>query len=400
MVGIGADGWEGLAPDAAAAIGEAGVLLGSERQLELVPARIAARRVAWPSPLLPALSGLLEEHAGAGLCVLASGDPMWYGIGVRLVAELGPDAVRVYPHASAVSLACARMGWAVQDVECFSTLARAEHALVPALVPGRRLIVLCPDGDAPARIAALLDEHGFGASTVTALEALGTTQERRSSAAARDWSGGTGPLVTLAIECAGGPGYSRAPGLPDEAFESDGQLTKRHVRALTVSALAPLPGQLLWDIGAGAGSIAVEWARTHPSCRAFAIERDPARADRAERNAVELGVPGVRVVRGTAPEVLGELERPDAVFLGGGATVEGMLDACHAALRPGGRLVVNAVTIESERVLLDWQARHGGELARFEISGPGAVGGFTAWRPALPVTQLVAAKPPQVEERT
>ncbi|WP_020497148.1 precorrin-6y C5,15-methyltransferase (decarboxylating) subunit CbiE [Sciscionella marina] len=395
VVGIGADGWSGLAPASAEAIRAAGVVLGGERQLGLLPAEVRARRVAWPSPLLPALPGLLREHAGSGLCVLASGDPMWYGIGARVIEALGTERVRVFPHPSAASLACARLGWAVQDVDCYSTLARPEFALLAGLAPGRRLLVLCADGRAPARIAALLDSHGYGESTLTALENLGAPTEASTRMRARDWSGNTGSLVTLAIECSAGPAHSRAPGLPDSAYDSDGQLTKRHVRAITVSSLAPLPGELLWDVGAGAGSIAIEWARTHSSCRAIAIERDPGRADRAERNAASLGVPGVDVVRGAAPDALAGLSTPDAVFIGGGLTAPGLLESCFAALGMGGRLVANAVTMESEQLLLGWHANHGGDLTRIEIARPAAVGGFSAWRSALPVTQLVVRKEEQ-----
>lgn len=394
MVGIGADGWNGLSTAAQQAVLNSEVLLGSTRQLALIPTEATAERIAWPSPLLPALPGLLDRYPHA--CVLASGDPMLFGIGATIARLVGPKGLHVLPHPSSVSLACARLGWPAEDVEVSSVVGRRIERLHPAVQPGRKLIVLSADGDTPAAIAGLLRERGFGDSRMTVLERLGAVEERRLTGTAAEWPHPeTDPLNVVAIECCPTPSSAplpRMPGLPDEVFEHDGQLTKREVRALALSALAPVPGHLLWDIGAGAGSIAIEWMRTHPACMAIAVECNPDRADRIGRNAAALGVPGLRTVRGTAPDALVELDPPDAVFLGGGVTGEGVLPACWDALRPGGRLVVNAVTVESEAVIVDWHGKVGGELTRISVNRAAPVGSFLAWRPMMPVTQWAVTK--------
>ncbi|WP_433271881.1 precorrin-6y C5,15-methyltransferase (decarboxylating) subunit CbiE [Actinosynnema sp. CS-041913] len=381
VVGIGADGWAGL-PDASRhEIAAAEVLMGSARQLALVPGSFD--RVPWPSPLVPALPGLLAAHAGRRVCVLASGDPMFHGIGSTLVRLLGADAVRVVPHPSSVSLACARLGWAVDAVDVVSLVGRPVSLLVPHLHPGRRVLVL---GGSPPEVAALA-----GDARLTVLERLGGPDERvHHDLADAD------PLHVLAVECGSG-GYSLVPGLLDDAYEHDGQLTKREVRAVTLALLAPRPGELLWDVGAGSGSIAVEWSRTHPSCRAIAVERDPVRAERIGRNAGALGVPGVEVVVGESPAAL-DLAPPDAVFIGGGLTAPGVVERCWDALPPGGRLVANAVTLESEAVLARWYGVLGGSLTRLAVSRDTPVGGFTGWRPHMPVTTWAVTKEDTVPE--
>ncbi|MFB9908593.1 precorrin-6y C5,15-methyltransferase (decarboxylating) subunit CbiE [Allokutzneria oryzae] len=385
VVGIGADGWDGLSAPARRAVLAADVLFGSSRQLALVPGD--GERVSWPSPMLPALPGLLEAHRGKALCVLASGDPMFFGVGSTLARLVGPERLRVLPHPSSVSLACARLGWPLDDVEVVSAVGRPVEALNVAVHPGRRVLVLSADGGTPAEVAALLTARGYGASTLTVLEQLGGPDERRTSASAATWNEKCAALNVIAVECAlDGPRLSSVPGLPDDAFEHDGQLTKREVRAVTLATLAPVPGQLLWDVGAGAGSIAIEWSRAHPSCRAVAIEKHPERADRIVRNAGALGVPSVRVVRGAVPAALEGLDQPDAVFIGGGITVPGVVERCFAALAPGGRLVANAVTVESEAVLARWHGELGGELVRLAVSRGSPVGGFTGWRALMPVT--------------
>lgn len=393
MVGIGADGWAGLSPVARQAVAEAEVLVGSARQLALLPASDATR-VTWPSPLLPAVAPLLAEHAGRRVCVLASGDPMLFGIGGTLARLLGPDALRVLPHPSSVSLACAELGWSVEDVEVVSLVGRPVESLL--VLPGRRVLVLSADGGTPARVAELLAARGFGPTAMTVLEDLGGPGRRRHDGVAATWSAAeVGGLNLIALDCRAAPGVTplgRTPGLPDDAYEHDGQLTKREVRALTLAALAPLPGQLLWDVGAGAGSVAIEWLRTHPTCRAVAVESRGERVERIERNASMLGVPGLRVVTGRAPDALAGLPAPDAVFVGGGVTGPGVIEACWAALPVGGRLVANAVTLESEAVLTRWQANVGGTLTRIEVSRAAPVGGFTGWRPMMPVTQWEVAR--------
>ncbi|GGM92444.1 precorrin-6Y C5,15-methyltransferase [Lentzea pudingi] len=372
VVGIGADGWDGLSPAAQQAVSRSRVLMGSRRQLDLVPGEF--ERVAWPSPLVPALPALFEEYRD--VCVLASGDPMFHGIGTTLVRLLG-DRVTVIPHPSSVSLACARLGWALNEVEVVSLVARSADLLRPVLTPGRRVLVL---GGDPATVAAL-------AGHITVLEQLGGPAER-----VYPWSGqDSDPLCVIAVEYTGSA-LSRVPGLPDDAYESDGQLTKREVRAISLSRLAPLPGQLLWDVGAGSGSIAIEWARTHPTCRAIAVEQSAERAERIAGNAASLGVPGVEVHIGRAPDALEGLEKPDAVFIGGGVTVPGVLQACWDSLAAGGRLVVNAVTLESEAVVAQWYERLGGDLVRIAVNRGSPVGKFTAWRPHMPVTTWSVTK--------
>jgi precorrin-6Y C5,15-methyltransferase (decarboxylating) len=381
----------------------------------MLPADVGGERVCWPSPMVAALPELLGRYADRVVCVVASGDPMLHGVGSTLVRLLGPDRVRVLPHPSSVSLACARMGWATDDVEVVALVGRPVQTLHPAVQPGRRIVVLSTDADSPAEVARLLDTRGYGRSTLTVLEQLGGPAERIVTGVAGDWQVRPGdPLNVVAIECrpadpsaVSSPSavslpdavslpvalLATVPGLPDEAYAHDGQLTKREIRAVTLARLVPVPGQLLWDVGAGAGSIAIEWMRTHRSCRAVAIERDADRAARIGRNADALGVPGLAVRTGTAPAALADLPAPDAVFVGGGLTAPGLVDACWAALAAGGRLVVNAVTVESEQVAALWYARLGGELTRLAVSRAAPVGGFTGWKPMAPVTQWSVTKP-------
>ena len=398
VVGIGADGWDGLAAISRAALHDAEVLVGAARQLALLPASCPGERVSWPSPLRPAVPTVLAAHAGRRIAVLASGDPMFYGIGRALCEVAGADAVRVLPHPSSVSYACARLGWAVEDVEVVTLVGRPAAGLAASLHEGRRLLVLSAGAATPAEVAALLCEHGFGPSRMRVLEQLGSERERHVDGTAQDWATPPGdPLNVVAVECRrllGAPRLGAVPGLPDDAYEHDGQLTKRHVRAATLAALAPAPGELLWDVGGGAGSIAIEWMRTHRSCRAITVERDPKRSERITRNAVRLGVPALEVVTGSAPDALADLPAPDAVFVGGGLTVPGMLDACWDALPAGGRLVANTVTLESEALLAQWYHRHGGELVRLAVAHAAPVGGFTGWRQAMPVTQWTVRKDP------
>ncbi len=390
VVGIGADGWDGLSPRARWAIEHADVLRGSARQLDLVPASVAADRVPWPSPMAPALDVLPAAHPGRAVVVLASGDPMLSGVGSSLVRRFGPAAVEVVPHPSSVTLACARLGWAVEEVTVVPVVGRPVELVLPHATPGRRLLVLGSDTATPADVAGVLRSAGYGASRLTALARLGGPDEQQFTGTAADWPHpGTDPLVLTAVEVVADAGtvpLPQVPGLPDDAYAHDGQLTKRDVRAVTLSRLVPLPGQLLWDVGAGAGSIGIEWMRVHPSCRAVAVESDPDRAARIAANALRLGVPGLAVVGGRAPEALTGLPRPDAVFVGGGATTPLLLDVCWEVLAPGGRLVVNAVTVQSEAVLADWHDRYGGSLTRLSVASAEPVGGFTGWKPAMPVT--------------
>ncbi|WP_433218537.1 precorrin-6y C5,15-methyltransferase (decarboxylating) subunit CbiE [Dactylosporangium sp. CS-047395] len=377
VVGIGADGE--LSAAGRAALREAEVVFGGPRQLDLLPSDPNGfERIAWPSPLVPALPRVLAEQYGRRVCVLASGDPMQHGIGTTLVRLLGAGHVRVVPQPSSVSLACARLGWAVEDTEVI----RDAGLLRRYLHNGRRVLVLSAGRQTPLEIRDILAETGFAGSAVTILEDLGTAGERihHDPADAR-------PLNVVAVECRGGDGIAVAGGIEDARYDSDGQLTKREIRAVTLAVLAPRPGELLWDVGAGSGSIGIEWMRAHRACRAVAFERDAERAERIGRNARTFGVPGLEIVVGAAPEALADRPAPDAVFIGGGLTAPGVFDACWAALRPGGRLVANAVTIESERLVAELQSRHGGELTRIAVNRAAPVGGFLAWRPMLPVTQ-------------
>jgi precorrin-6B C5,15-methyltransferase / cobalt-precorrin-6B C5,C15-methyltransferase len=388
VAGVGADGWPGLAPTARDVIERAEVIIGAPRHLALLPSAVPGQRVPLPSPLLPGLPRVIAEHAGAALVVLASGDPMFYGIGSTLARLLGPARLRVLPHPSSVSLAAARLGWPLDDVDVVSLVGRPRELLHPLLQPGRRVLALTAHETAAADVRALLDTRGFGASPVTVLADLGGPDEHVGPA------GGAGEphsrLAIVAIECRLDPAaapLSRTPGLPDDAFEHDGQLTKREIRALALAALAPVPGQLLWDVGAGSGSIGIEWMRVHPASRAIAIEPRADRRERIARNAAALGVPNLALRAGRAPQALAGLSAPDAVFVGGGVTADGVIQACWDALRPGGRLVANAVTIEGQAVLADWRQRLGGTLTRIGVERAGGLGTLTAWRPALPVVQ-------------
>ena len=390
VVGIGADGWAGLADPSRSAVLEADVVIGGSRQLDLLPADVTAERRAWPSPLVPAIPQLLDEYRGRRLAVLASGDPMFFGIGTTLARIAGRDALRVLPAPSSLSLACARLGWALEDVEMVSVVGRPLEALHPAVQPGRRVLVLA-SGPASAReIAALLVARGYASSAVTALTQLGAPSEQVVSAVASDWTSDTDALAVVAIECVADAAtvpLPRTPGLPDDAFVSEGQLTKRELRAPALAALVPVPGQLLWDVGAGSGSVGIEWMRAHPANRAIAIEPREDRRALIARNAAALGVPALEIVAGSAPDALAALPAPDAVFVGGGVSGPGVVDACVAALRPGGRLVAHAVTVETEAVLAAWHAKLGGSLTRIAIQRAEPLGSFTTWRPALPVTQ-------------
>ncbi|MGA5193583.1 precorrin-6y C5,15-methyltransferase (decarboxylating) subunit CbiE [Streptomyces exfoliatus] len=397
VVGIGADGWDGLPETSRRVLRTAQVLIGAPRQLDLLPADdCPGERITWPTPLRPAVPGLLAAHQDRTIAVLASGDPSFYGIARTLAETVGAQRLRVLPHPSSVSYACARLGWPLEAVETVSLVARPLAALAAALHDGRRLLVLGEGPGTPADVAAYLRATGWGGTRVRVLEQLGGPRERLLDATAADWPlERTDALHVLALDCVRDPDTLRlgaVPGLPDEAYEHDGQLTKRYVRAATLAALAPAPGELLWDIGGGSGSIGVEWMRTHRSCRAIAVEKSPERAARITRNADALGVPALRVVTAAAPDGLASLPVPHAIFIGGGLTAPGLLDACWDALPAGGRLVANTVTLESEALLADRYRRHGGELVRLAVATAVPVGGFTGWRQAMPVTQWSVTK--------
>jgi precorrin-6Y C5,15-methyltransferase (decarboxylating) len=392
VVGIGANGWAGLGEAARRALRGAPLVVGSQRQLDLLPAEASGTRRAWPSPIEPLVDELAAGVHGDA-AVLASGDPMLHGVGATLVSKVGPERVRVLPHPSAFALACARMGWPAADVELVSAVARPSEVVVRALQPGRRIVAYVTGADGAARLARVLCERGFGDSPFTVLAQLDGPREERIDTTAREAVDlACDPLHLVAIAAAGGPARPRTPGLTDDAFETDGQLTKRHVRAVTLATLGPLPGELLWDVGAGSGSIAIEWLRAEPTASAVAIEPRAERGERIGRNALELGVPDLRVVCQRAPEGLRGLPTPDAIFIGGGITAPGVLDACWAALRPGGRLVANTVTLEGERVVAAARQEHGGALHRIDIAHAEPVGAFTGWRAQMTVVQWSVTK--------
>jgi precorrin-6Y C5,15-methyltransferase (decarboxylating) len=395
VVGIGADGWAGLGDPARAAILAADTIVGSRRQLALLPETSGAKR-AWPSPIDPLMEKLVAGIDGA-VCVLASGDPMLHGIGGTLARRLGPDRLAVHPHLSAFALACARLGWPAGEVELVSAAGRPSEVVAVLLAPGRRIVAYVASPQGAAALAHVLRERGFGPSRFVVCEQLGGPAERIVESTAQAWGDrDADPLHAVAIECRAAPGtlvLGRTPGLPDQAYDSDGQLTKWPARAVTLAALRPGPGLLLWDVGAGAGSIAIEWMRADPQARAIAIEASADRAARIRANARRLGVPALAVHEGSAPAALEGLAPPDAVFVGGGVSQAGLLGACLRALRPGGRIVANAVTLEGEQALQAARAAHGGALMRIALSHAEPVGAFEAWRPQLPVVQWSAEKP-------
>jgi precorrin-6Y C5,15-methyltransferase (decarboxylating) len=382
VIGIGADGMPGLAAPSLAELRRATAVYGSRRQLGLLDDTVKAERRAWPAPMADALDTLRDVDGDVH--VLASGDPMLHGVGRLLIRMIGADRVTVLPHVSSVTLACARLGWAVQDTEVISLMTGEPHTAVRR---GGQAVVLCRDGDGPATLARLLAGGGRGDSELTVLEQLGGPAERRRDATAREWAANPpddiDDLNVVAVRYL--PDDSRLSVLPDDAFAHDGQITKQSMRAVTLATLAPRAGELLWDVGSGSGSIAIEWCRSGSRCRAVAFERDEQRRKRIAANTVAFGA--TIDVRGDAPQAFDGAPQPAAIFIGGGLTQPGLLEACYERLPAGGRLVANAVTAESEAVLVQWYSRVGGELRRFQHYSGEPVGAFTGWRPAMPVTQ-------------
>ncbi|CAN5422660.1 bifunctional cobalt-precorrin-7 (C(5))-methyltransferase/cobalt-precorrin-6B (C(15))-methyltransferase [soil metagenome] len=387
VIGIGADGWAGLSEEARSLVRGADAVLGAPRQLALLPEVAHQQRSVWPSPLRSALPDFLESHRGRRLVALASGDPMVSGIGTTLIDILGSANVTVIPAVSSPALARARLGWSAESSVVVSVVGRDVHAVVRELAPGRRILVLSSDEATPGELADLLIGCGYGASRMVVLSDLGSASETVEETTAAEFSGPAPRLNIIAVEASGPLRTGWATGLPDTAFDNDGQLTKRDLRAAALARLMPAPGGLLWDVGAGAGSVGIEWMRAHPTCRAVAVEADVSRAERISRNARALGVPDLMVVNARAPEALRALATPDAIFVGGGATRAGVLTACLAALPTGGRLVVHGVTVETEVLLADAYREHGGELTRIHIERAAPVGTFTGWTPGRAVTQ-------------
>lgn len=400
VVGALPDGTLGGGPAARRRLAEAEAVFGAERLLAAagVPAE---RRVSWPSPFAEGLAAIAARR-GRPTAVLASGDPMHFGVGATLARRHDPAEMTVHPAPSAFSLAAARLGWPLEGVACLSLHDRPVETLHPHVAPGRRILALTRDDEAPAAVARTLAAWGYGASAVTVLEALGGPEERITTVRADGTVASAHPLNTVAIVCRPAEGKAadpavgrRGPGLPDDAFRHDGQITKADVRAITLAALAPRPGERLWDVGAGSGAIAIEWCRAADGAVATAFERDPARAETARANAARLGATGVTVVPGEARETLAATrERPEAVFLGGAIADEAVFAAAWEALAPGGRLVSNAVTLAGEAASIARRDRHGGTLRRIAIEIAEPVGGRLAFRPRMPVVQWRVEKDP------
>ncbi len=394
VIGLGEDGLDGLSIAARAALDAADWLVGARRLLDKVPPG-HAQRIVWAG-----LDGTLDAIGaarGSRVVVVASGNPMWFGVGATLARHFDPREILTYPAPSAFSLACSRMGWSMQEAVAVSAHALPLESIARHLYPGRRLVVLSRDGETPAGIAAFLSERGFGPSRMSVFEAMGGSRERRiDGVAANWWQPEVDPLNTVAVEVLAAPNariYGVTPGLPDDAFIHDGLLTKREIRAVTLSTLAPRPGETLWDVGAGNGSIAVEWLRANPSGRAIAIERDPHRAEVIRINANRLGAPSVEIVEGEVPEVLDTLPGdPDVIFIGGGLTSGDTLEICWERLPSGGRLVVNVVALESAAQLIAFQKRYGGTLTQLAIARNAPVGAMTKFDPMAPVIQYAGVK--------
>lgn len=395
VVGIGEDGLPGLSQVASLLVEQADVLVGGSRHLSMLPESDAREKLIWSSPIAISVEEIIQRR-GKSVCILASGDPMCFGIGVTLTRRIPISEITIIPAPSAFSLACSRLGWALQEVETLSLAARPISLLHPLIYPGARLLILSEGRNTPAIVAESLVDRGFSQSKITVLEYMGGQRERIVEGIAAEWeTTKIASLNTIAVECIADADIIQLPriaGLPDIAYHHDGQLTKREVRAITLAALAPIPGQMLWDIGAGCGSISVEWMRTHPRCWAIAIEQNYSRLNYIADNAVSLGTPNLRIIHGEAPTTLQRLQPPDAIFIGGGITAEGIIDTCWQALRTGGRLVANAVTVESEQKLLESHNQIGGTLTRIAIQRAQPVGKFLGWKAMAPVTQWVVVK--------
>ena len=395
IIGLGEDGLDGLSPAATHLLRQASLVVGGERHLELV-GRLDAETLRWPSPIEQAYSVILSRR-GQNVCVLASGDPFFYGVGSTLARLVDPSEILALPSPSTFSLMAAKLGWAQQDCALVSLHGRPLERIIPHLGEAARILALSWDETTPAKLARLLTSRGLGQSRLTVCEHLGGPKERVRALVAEAFDlEAISPLNAIALEVIASPGAKlipRAPGLPDDWFENDGQLTKSEIRAVTLSALAPRRGETLWDIGAGSGSVAIEWMLADPANKAFAIERNPERAARIMRNAAALGTPGLRLVEGAVPEALKDLPAPDAIFIGGGASAPGVLDTALAALGAGGRLVVNAVTIETQAELVRRFGALGGDLVQLSVARAEKVGAFHGFRPAMPIVQWRYEKP-------
>jgi precorrin-6Y C5,15-methyltransferase (decarboxylating) len=395
LVGIGEDGIDGLTPAAQQLVAQADFIVGGKRHLALVGS-LKAETMTWPSPIEHALDAI-ESRRGRSVCVLASGDPFFFGVGSMLTRRFAADEMISIPALSAFALAASRLGWSQQDCALLTLHGRPLEAIIPHLQPDARILALSWDGATPAKLAALLTARGMGRSRLTICEAMSGPRERIRATDAQDFAlDSVAALNTIALEVVADHRarvVPRAAGLPDEGFEHDGQITKREIRAIVLSSLAPRRGELLWDVGSGSGSIAIEWMLADPANRAVAIEARHDRAERISRNALSFGAPGISVVTGEAPHVFTDLPKPDAIFIGGGASGPAIMDRAYDALGPGGRLVVNAVTLETQVACVGWRARWGGELTQIAIAHAEPVGRYSGWRAAMPIVQWRLVKP-------
>ena len=407
VIGIGEDGWDDLSADSRELLYKSEIVIGGERHLKMIPGDWEGERIIWASPIREAVTKILdcrpsEPGSGKKVAVMASGDPLCYGIAAKLLRHLPIEEIWIKPALSTFSLICSRVGWSLPDIETLTIHGRPLEMLHTFVQPGAKLLVLNQDEGSPKQAAELLAARGFGKSQITVLEHLGGSKERQFSGQADSWNHPDGAaLNAMAIECIAGTRanvLARIPGLPDDAFLHDGQLTKREIRAATLSRLMPVVDQVLWDVGAGCGSVAIEWMRCNPRCKAVAIEKSESRLKMIQQNAFQLGVPMLDIVPGNAPEVLVDLPAPDAIFIGGGLSGGNMLETCWNALNPGGRLVANAVTLEGEQKLVQWQKfnaeKNGasGDLARLAVSHVETIGKFQSWKEVRSVTQLTVIK--------
>ena len=392
IVGIGEDGLDGLTPSARTVVEASDVIIGGNRH-HLFVEGMTAERVVWPSPF-DALIDALNGYKGRRVVVLATGDPLWYSVGSRIGRSIPPNEIVYHPHLSAFQLAAARMGWSMADIETLTVHGRPVEQMIAFIQPDQRLLILTTGADTPAQIATFLVDRGFGQSRMTVLAAMGGKDELWFEGTAEGWGHEVPAFNTLAVECIAAPDAAllpRVPGLADELFHHDGTMSKQEVRAATLAKLMPMRGALLWDVGCGCGSVAVEWMRVVRYSHAIGIEPRDDRRVLAAQNAAALGVPKLELIDGSVPEALSGLKAPDAIFVGGGLSRE-TFDVCWGALRPLGRFVCNAVTLESEALLMALHKEHGGQLVKLQVNRAGPVGNLTGWRPLMPVTQWSLVK--------
>ncbi|MBX7145930.1 MAG: precorrin-6y C5,15-methyltransferase (decarboxylating) subunit CbiE [Alphaproteobacteria bacterium] len=394
IIGLNQKGIGTLSADAQHALHHAEIVVAAQKYHDYFP-ELKTERWIWRRPLKRTLDAL-EKVRGKKVVVLATGDPMWFGVGVSLSKRFLPHEMSIIPGISAFSLVCARLGWSISTTVCITMHGRPINQLVNFLAPHQRLILLSHDQTTPSKIANLLTERGYGSSKMIVFSDMNSLSEKYIEGLAKNNNFlDCSDFNTIAIECSEGEVNSLMPltiGLPDDVFHHDGQLTKYKIRTLTLSALMPMPNQTLWDIGAGCGSISIEWARYHSTMKSYAIEKNEKRCQFIKENSDSFGLSNIDILSGTAPEILNNLEKPDAIFIGGGLLEKNMIDICWQALKKSGRLVINTVTIESEQEILKIYKNLGGKLSKISIEQPDLLGELTVWRKSMPVTQLTVIK--------